>query len=682
MRIALLILSNIAYASFASDDHQKNLEERLKEAKLNLWSRGEYNYDSYYSDGTCTLEEKVDLIETVSKWPPVRLGPIRKIRQRYLNEDCIELDCPTTLLDKGEFWTQLRGGGTNQDPKTSHDVKLRDKIDELGRKFGPEFLEAIKKNEQEHARDCSMSCESFYCAPETSNEILEDSTNQFVLNGTSFISYSFGATPPEDFAEHFGFPLDLIKVTKGNPLFSHEEAASVIRVAKAEGVDDNEFKSGKYRLGGDWLTNLPMTRKWFNDLLESKLFPLLPKLFPQIVSSPSVLRAHSVSLLKYNVTHPRTDVHIDNGILAMTLAMTPISEYEGGGTFFEHMDTIIPMDVGHGTFRPGSVRHGGHKVVKGTRYILGAFLLIKDRVEHVRRLKNRGSELRRIPDLEGAARHFEWALAINPKCTTCLKDWAEILLTQKNYNDAEEKMRQVLELLEDKDSDALFSLGVILSEAGRDDESIDAYIKSVKLNAEDAELCYNLGIKLGAKGDKKAEMAMYARATNVNPKFGGAWLNWGTVLAEDGNFEDAEVMFLKGMECEEVKTKAIMNLALVYQKQAERNAAEGSFDTAKDLVVKAGDLLDSNKGFLENVTNDDDRKYAEQFTPLRLQAHRILGSIYAGMKDFLSCEAEFRKATENFPQIRGSWEMLARILEVQGKTKEVSEVRAVIHNMQ
>jgi hypothetical protein len=141
-------------------------------------------------------------------------------------------------------------------------------------------------------------------------------------------------------------------------------------------------------------------------------------------------------------------------------------------------------------------------------------------------------------------------------------------------------------------------------------------------------------------------------------------------------------MFLKGMECDEVRTKAIMNLALVYQKQAERNAAEGSFISAKELAIKAGDLLDSTRPYLENVTNDEDRKYAKQFTPLRLQAHRILGSIYAGMQDFASCEAEFRKATDNFPRIRGSWEMLARILEIQGKTKEASGVRAVIHNLQ
>jgi tetratricopeptide (TPR) repeat protein len=337
----------------------------------------------------------------------------------------------------------------------------------------------------------------------------------------------------------YSFPLDVIKVTN-EPLFSAEEAAEVVANAEDEGVDKNEFQSGKYKLAGDWLVNLPKTSEWFNSRLETTFFPLLAHLFPEIISSPSVLRAHSVSLLKYNSSHPRTDVHIDNGILAMTLAMTPKVNYVGGGTYFEHMgvDNVLPMDVGHGTFRPGSVRHGGHTVSAGTRYILGAFLLIEDKVEHVRRLKNKGSEIRRAQDLERAAKHFEWALAMNPKCTTCLKDWAEVLFTQKKFSEAEQKIRLSLQLLENKDSDALFVLGVLLSEQGRDDESIEAYQQSVALNAVDAELCYNLGIKLGAKGKVKEEMQMYAKATKADPKFGGAWLNWGTALAEDGNLDD------------------------------------------------------------------------------------------------------------------------------------------------
>eukprot|EP00554_Chaetoceros_debilis_P002154 CAMPEP_0194089318 /NCGR_PEP_ID=MMETSP0149-20130528/33730_1 /TAXON_ID=122233 /ORGANISM="Chaetoceros debilis, Strain MM31A-1" /LENGTH=650 /DNA_ID=CAMNT_0038773209 /DNA_START=246 /DNA_END=2198 /DNA_ORIENTATION=+ len=644
---------------------------------MDLWTRG--NYKHMQSSNSCVDCEDSDLLlaqveelEREVYWSSMRLGSVSNVRHEFFKNEqsrCLELDCPFDVVSGTKNLFNMRGGA-NVVANT-----IDSKLKELILKYGNDFKEAILQNEKEHAEDCNISCDAFYCAPKDTQPVIE--------SNVTVTSYNFGATPPEDFANVFGFPLDIIKVSD-NSLFPAEEAASVVKMAEEEGVANNEYKSGKYRLGGDWLVNLPKTREWFNSRLESTFFPLISNLFPEIVSSPSVLRAHSVSLLKYNASHPRTDVHIDNGILAMTVAMTPKNEYVGGGTFFEHMgiDDVLPMDVGHGTFRPGSVRHGGHKVTKGTRYILGAFLLIEDRVEHVRRLKNRGSELRRIPDLEMAAKHFEWALGINPKCTTCLKDWAEILLTQKRYGEAEEKIRQVLELLEEKDSDALFSLGVILSEAGKDDESIEAYTKSVKLNAEDVELCYNLGIKLGAKGDIKGEMAMYARATTIDPTFGGAWLNWGTALAESGNMEDAEVMFLKGLECPEVKPKAMMNLGLVYSKKAELSAANGDLESAKSFATKAGSMVDSAKPLLdanllvEGTNNDDDKKYAAQYVPLRLTCHRILGSVFAGMKDFDASEKEFRKATENFPQIPGAWEMLARVLEIQGKASEAIEARS------
>jgi len=449
-------------------------------------------------------------------------------------------------------WLELRGGATT----TS-------KLADLESQLGPEFAAAIEANNRDHAEDCKKSCEMFYCAePGSPLQPLEE-----LLEGdaTTIKSYSLGAVPPEDFADEFGFPLDIIKVTEQKPLFSKEEAADVIVAAEAEGVDKNEFKSGKYQLGGDWVENLPATLVWFNKRLESTFFPLLVHLFPEIISSTSVLRAHSVSLLKYNSSHPRTDVHIDNGIFAMTIAMTPAEQYVGGGTFFEHMgvDHVLPMDVGHGTFRPGSVRHGGHRVTSGDRYILGAFLLLEDKVEHVRRLKNRGSDLRKQGDLEGAAKHFEWALALNPKCCTCLKDLAEIFQVQKKFTQAEEKLREALFYLEEKDSDALFNLGVVLSEQGRDDEAIEVYQRSISLNAEDAELCYNLGVKMGEKGNTEDEVKYYAMATKADPNFGGAWLNWGIAVAEQNDLDTAETMFLKAITCGgEVAPKAMINLIL------------------------------------------------------------------------------------------------------------------------
>ena len=151
------------------------------------------------------------------------------------------------------------------------------------------------------------------------------------------------------------------------PLFSAEECERVVAMAEREGAGLPSTKSGKYRVGKAWVKDMPNVLAWFNGALEQKLYPALAHLFPTIVSSPATLRAHSVAILKYNESHPATDVHIDDALLAFTIALSPSSNFEGGGTFFEALDTIIPMEQGMVTFRPGAIRHAGHAVTKGLR---------------------------------------------------------------------------------------------------------------------------------------------------------------------------------------------------------------------------------------------------------------------------------------------------------------------------
>lgn len=136
------------------------------------------------------------------------------------------------------------------------------------------------------------------------------------------------------------------------------------------------------------------------------------------------LRAHSVAILKYNASHPRTDIHVDDALLAFTVALSPASAFDGGGTYFEHIDRVLEMAQGHATFRPGGVRHGGHPVRSGVRYVIGGFIALDDKVEHVRRLNERGNRLLLQPDadeaqLRRAERLFEWGLRLNPLCTLC-----------------------------------------------------------------------------------------------------------------------------------------------------------------------------------------------------------------------------------------------------------------------
>ena len=145
-------------------------------------------------------------------------------------------------------------------------------------------------------------------------------------------------------------------------------------------------------------------------------------------------------------------------------------------------------------------------------------------------------------------------------------------------------------------------------------------------------------------------------------------------------------MFLNAIKCPEVKSKAMMNLALVYLKQGESSAAKGALPKAKEILMKAAENLENAKTLLEEAINagtasDDERRYIQQYRPVRIQCHRLAGSILFGLKDFEACENEFRKATVQFPDVQGPWEMLARVLELQGKSDEVALVREKINQL-
>ena len=85
-----------------------------------------------------------------------------------------------------------------------------------------------------------------------------------------------------------------------------------------------------------------------------------------------------------------TDVHIDSGLLSFTIALNAPSAYDGGGTWFESVDKLVEMPQGHVTFRPGHVRHQGKPLTRGTRYMIGGFIMREDVVEHGRRSIERG----------------------------------------------------------------------------------------------------------------------------------------------------------------------------------------------------------------------------------------------------------------------------------------------------
>ena len=263
----------------------------VQAVKLSLWQRGEQQPCG--DEGCVAGAEPRDLL--MAKWAALRHQPIMSFRGGADGCSTTAGSCePTKEVD----------------------------IDALRSELGAEFSAAIDANIRAHEEDIAESCASFYCGD--ANSDADEARHGADVHRV--VSHPMGSVPPEDFAAAFKFPLDLIKVTS-EALIPPEEAEEVVAIAKEEGLAYNEYTSGKYKLGGDWVKKMPRTLAWFNRRLESTIFPTIASTFPEVVRGPQVLRAHSVAILKYNASHPRTDVHVDNGILALTLSLSPRSNY-------------------------------------------------------------------------------------------------------------------------------------------------------------------------------------------------------------------------------------------------------------------------------------------------------------------------------------------------------------------
>ena len=111
----LIILLIVSSEVEGQADH----EARVKDAKLDLWSRGAFALDELLLFGT-NPEVQAEQLERHVALAPLTLGPVKETR-RTRSFEC------------------LRGGASEYSPQ------LEDKIVELGKELGPEFSDAIEQ---------------------------------------------------------------------------------------------------------------------------------------------------------------------------------------------------------------------------------------------------------------------------------------------------------------------------------------------------------------------------------------------------------------------------------------------------------------------------------------------------------------------------------------------------------
>jgi len=98
--------------------------------------------------------------------------------------------------------------------------------------------------------------------------------------------------------------------------------------------------------------------------------------------SSLVLDEREPHVVKYDISrveHQKLDMHTDKSEWTFLISLSDGDgcDYEGGGTFFESIDSTVHLQKGHALFFPGKLRHRGQKIISGTRYLLVGFLVEK-----------------------------------------------------------------------------------------------------------------------------------------------------------------------------------------------------------------------------------------------------------------------------------------------------------------
>ena len=87
-------------------------------------------------------------------------------------------------------------------------------------------------------------------------------------------------------------------------------------------------------------------------------------------------------MVKYDVTkkeRQKLDMHTDKSEWTFLISLSTGCgmDFEGGGTYFECLDSTVHVQRGHALVFPGRLRHCGQRISSGLRFLLVGFLVDK-----------------------------------------------------------------------------------------------------------------------------------------------------------------------------------------------------------------------------------------------------------------------------------------------------------------
>jgi predicted O-linked N-acetylglucosamine transferase (SPINDLY family) len=105
------------------------------------------------------------------------------------------------------------------------------------------------------------------------------------------------------------------------------------------------------------------------------------------------------------------------------------------------------------------------------------------------------------------------------------------------------------------------NLGVMLSDAGKSDEAVEAYKKTLALQPDNFSAMNNLANIIRSRGQFDEAISLYKKAVALNPNYAEAYNNMGNALREKGDMASAVGMYQKSVSLNPNLLDAVRNLA-------------------------------------------------------------------------------------------------------------------------
>lgn len=221
-------------------------------------------------------------------------------------------------------------------------------------------------------------------------------------------------------------------------------------------------------------------------------------------------------------------------------------------------------------------------------------VLARERSETAPTLVNRGVDLARGGDLEGAITAYRRALALEPRDAVAHYDLGLALQRQEQYDAAIFHLTRAQELEpDDQHRRALVGAhvnhGVWLSEKGDTPGAIAAYRRALALDDANANAHRNLGLALERAGDRAAALVAFRRAVELAPTtemkgtLASVLLSDAIELARARQHEAAVARYREAISLDPTEWRTHFNLALSLLELDDATGAVSAAEQAQEL---------------------------------------------------------------------------------------------------